>query len=63
MSGEYFLFIIIPHWKFPKALYQSGCYLVRSHCYITRYLSETTNGLLLAVILPVTSLSLSSGHF
>ena len=48
---------------YAKALYQSGCYFVWSHCYITRSLRETTNGLLLATFSPVTSLSFSSRHF
>jgi len=38
----YYTSLEIPY---AKALYQSGCYFVRSHCYITRYLRETTNGL------------------
>jgi len=55
----YYTSLEIPY---AKALYQSGYYFVRSHCYITRYLRETTNWLLLAIISSVTSLSFSSRH-
>jgi len=63
---EMFVCFIIPHWKFPmlKPYTKAGTRnFVRSHCYITRYLRETTNWLLLAIISPVTSLSFSSRHF